>query len=446
MMSSLFFPGGHRDFREVADPEALWWKDTWYVYPSAGQAYVSRDLRNWEYCPIDIDGKLGYAPTIAKLGERFLLTSSPPYGESAAIYSAPAPLGRFENLGEPRDIHGNPLQAYLDPALFVDTDGRLYLYWGCGPDDGGIFGAEMDAENPIQAVSEVKKLFDFNPANKWERFGEYNEHDTSFVEGVSMFKHMDEYYLQYSACGAVFRNYAIGCYRGKSPLGPFYYQESSPIAHSTSGMVTGTGHGGMVEGPNGSVWLFYSCPVRRSHFFERRIGADRVFFDSEGNPHVNITSTPQSLENGDIGLLPVSVNKPVKVSSCHQFNYGNFAVDDCTHTWWEPGFEDTEPWLEVYLRQEFRVSAARIMWSESNLDYVSGTVPEPVKFKMEFFGANHEKLPYEVDFSDNNSDHIVEFVTFEPIAASIVRITILQGKDKIHHGISDFTVFGEPRR
>ena len=37
------------DFREVSDPEVLYDNGVWYMYPSGGQVYVSRDYVHWEY-------------------------------------------------------------------------------------------------------------------------------------------------------------------------------------------------------------------------------------------------------------------------------------------------------------------------------------------------------------------------------------------------------------
>ena len=52
------------DYREVADPEILPFEGKYYCYVSCRQVYVSSDLINWEYCPIEIDSPLGYAPCV----------------------------------------------------------------------------------------------------------------------------------------------------------------------------------------------------------------------------------------------------------------------------------------------------------------------------------------------------------------------------------------------
>ena len=437
------------DFREVSDPEVLYEDGVWYMYPSGGQAYVSRDCVHWEFHPIDIGGtKLGYAPSVCRCKDRILLTASLlGAGHKASIWAAPAPLGPFVNLGTPVDRQGKPLESFLDPALFCDDDGRLYLYWGYATGhSGNIYGAEMDPANPVQAISDVHTLIQFDGKNWWEHYGEHHEHlGYGWDEGVSMFKHTGEYYLQYASDGTVFRNYCCSCYRSKvSPLGPFT-PPTRPMLHSPYGIVTGTGHGGMAKGPNGSVWQFYTCRIAQTHPFERRVGMDRVQFDAQGNPTVQVTSTPQSVSQGDVGLVPVSENKPATSSSAQPFAEARMAVDACTHTCWAPAQEDMNPSLTVECAESFAISALRIIWTEFGLDYASGRTPEPMRFDVRFYDADHNEVPNTcLDFRDNTVERNIEFRTFEPVVARYVTVSFDQNNVRLRHGITDFTLFAKP--
>ncbi|MBR4220123.1 MAG: family 43 glycosylhydrolase [Victivallales bacterium] len=436
------------DFREVSDPEVLYEDGVWYMYPSGGQAYVSRDCVHWEYHPIDIGTKLGYAPSVCRCGERILLTASLlGAGHKASIWAATAPLGPFVNLGTPVDRQGKPLEPFLDPDIFCDDDGRLYLYWGYATGhSGNIYGAEMDPANPVQAVSDVHTLIQFDGKNWWEHYGEHHEHcGYGWDEGVSMFKHNGEYYLQYASDGTVFRNYCCSCYRSKvSPLGPFT-PPTRPMLHSPYGIVTGTGHGGMVKGPNGSVWQFYTCRIGRIHPFERRVGMDRVQFDEQGNPTVHVTSTPQSVSQGDVGLVPVSENKPATASSAQPFAEARMAVDACTHTCWAPAPEKVNPSLTVDCAESFAISALRIIWAEFGLDYDGGCTPEPMRFDVRFYDADHNEVPNTcLNFRDNAVERNIEFLTFEPVVARYVTVSFDQNNARLHHGITDFTLFAKP--
>lgn len=440
------FNGKVRDFREVSDPEMLYDNGVWYMYPSVSQAFVSKDFVNWEYKKIDIECDLGYAPSVIKFRNKYLLTSSVLFREKKTkIFEAPTPLGPFNLIGEMLDMHGNELlPEYLDPSLFVDDDGKLYVYWGCSPYDIGIFGVELDPEHPNCAVCEPVKLIEYKRENTWEHYGEYNEHpDFGWDEGVAMFKHNNIYYLQYAGCGTVFRNYTIGCYMSsESPLGPFK-APTAPMVQCNHGIVNGTGHGGWVKGPEGSVWQFYTCRIGRVHRYERRVGMDKVEFAPDGTPHVKVTSTPQFIIGGDAGLLPLSFSKKCKASSFEDNAFPFLAVDENTHTCWFPEAEDKTPFLEVDLAEEFSVSAARMIWAEKNLNVKNNIFPEAIQYRIEFFDRNGKQLDFAVDRSDNRRDLNVDFVTFAPVKAQKVRISILKNAaSRIHAGLIDFTVFG----
>ena len=51
-------------FRELADPTALWLDGNWYLYPSVDMAWVSADNgATWRHDPLNIRD-VGYAPTV----------------------------------------------------------------------------------------------------------------------------------------------------------------------------------------------------------------------------------------------------------------------------------------------------------------------------------------------------------------------------------------------
>lgn len=441
----FYLPRRKVDFREVADPEGIYYDGKWYLFPSVQQAYVSEDFIHWEYHPIEIDGPVGYAPCIIHYRGRFLLTASPA-GESM-IWCSENPLGPYRRLGQPRYKDGSVLPYNTDPAWFADDDGRLYMFWGADPyGKAGIFGMEMDPDDPCRGICDPVKLFNFNGDHPWERYGENNEHlHYGWTEGVSLYKYNGVYLLHYSGCGTNFRNYTLACYRSTvSPLGP-YTPPTRPMLHTPHGIVSGTGHGGMIKGPDGKPWQLYSCLIRRLHDVERRIGIDRVEFDANGEPIVHATAVPQSVSKGSLGLLPVSVGKRVNFSSCRNDHFGSFAVDDCTHTWWEPGEDDPAPFIEVDLVELFDLHSARMIWTEPELNYAEGRLPEPVRFEITFFDFEHNEIETKVDYSDNAIDHNVEFVIFpENIKARYVRLTVCRTKNLYHHGVTDFSVFGYP--
>ena len=428
------------DFREAADPSVIFHENKWYLYPSCGMAYVSEDFTSWKHYPLE-PYDIGYAPTVVKFNDKFYLTAT-----QAPLYISDNPLGPFNAIGFMTKKDGEVLKNWHDPMLFADDDGSIYAYWGLAGD--GIKGAELDPQDPTRLITEPKILFSYDPAHEWERYGEFNEDKSkSFVEGAWMFKYKDTYYLIYAAPGTQFKNYALGTYISDSPLGPFVYQPHNPILRKSAGIVNGTGHGSIVNGPNETIWVFYTCLVRKVHIFERRIGMDQCIIDNQGRLIVpKVTETPQpapginSLPGSD--LLPVSVNKRVKVSSGISGHEGALAVDNCIRTDWRPSAEDRNPFIEIDLDGDFYISCFRVIWSEHGLDYDAGIVPGPVKYKVEAFSSKTGKWKVVADKTQNKDDLLIDFVTFKELEANKVKLYITAKPKGINTGLADFTVFG----
>lgn len=151
-----------RDFRETADPSVLYEDGKWYLYPSAGMAYVSEDLCTWKHVRIE-PYDCGYAPTVVKHRGRFLLTAC-----GAPIFESDSPLGPFKEIGAVVTPGGEkPRSGWNDPMLFADEDDRLYAYWGLG--SPGIFAAELDPDQPNRMLTEPQKMFAFNSEHIWAK-------------------------------------------------------------------------------------------------------------------------------------------------------------------------------------------------------------------------------------------------------------------------------------
>lgn len=444
--ASNHYTGAKCDFREVADPEIIFFEDKWYCYPSCGQVYSSSNLIDWEYQKIDIEFPLGYAPAVTQCGRNIYLSSSVRLREKKGlIFSAPHPLGPFKSLGTPKDKYGNDLENFLDPALFTDEGDRLYLYWGYAPAANGIYGMEVEAQNPTRGISDIVKVMDFDSNNAWEHYGEHGEiTNYGWNEGASMFKHNGIYYFQYAACGTQYPNYSIGVYISKSPLGPFGNGATKLIGQK-NGIVRGTGHGGMFRGPNGTVWQAYTTLTHRLHGYERRIGIDPVIFDENNFPHVEVSNTPRSVSKGDCGLVNVASWKLTNCSSYMYGLFGMYAVDECPHTCWVPSADDLRPTISVDFEHELDIQALRIIWAEQDLDYANGKKAAPVEFTVKFRDKNGELLDYIIDKSNNSRELNIEFLCFSPVLAQYAELTILRNNNNLHYGVIDFALFACPK-
>ena len=445
--STQWLLGRKQQYRELADPTVLLEEGNWYLYPSTDMAWVSDDNgATWQHHPLNIRD-VGYAPTVVKHAGRFLLMAS-----GSALYAADSPLGNYVQLGPivlPADSKA-PVQG--DPMLFSDDDGRLYFYWGCS-ESSGIWGVELDRDNPTKVIGNPAKLIPFRPdIHHWERLGEWNQNpNVGWLEGAWMLKQGGKYYLTYSAAGTEFRTYAMGCYVGDSPLGPFTPQKRNPILRTTEGLVTGTGHGCIVPGPDGGLWAFYTIRAGVAHIFERRVGMDRAEIDANGELVVSgATQFPQWLPGknpgansaNETGWLPLNGAGGTFGSTSAPNLPGLYAVDNELRTWWQPAEGDLQPVLTSSFTSPAVIHAVRIIWCDVGLNANKGVLPGPYRYRVEA-EVSPDSWKTIIDRTASTEDLLVDYRECPPATASKARLIIMGWPKGITPGVVEFTVFGE---
>ncbi len=444
--ASLWLLDRMEQYRELADVSVLWHEGQWYMYPSVDMAWVSSDGgRTWEHHPLNVRD-IGYAPTIVRHKGKFLLMA----GESA-VYRADAPLGPFAPIGKIKLPSGVPTQG--DPMLFSDDDNRLYYYWGCTATDG-IYGVALDANDPTRVLGTPSKLIpSFDPERyPWQRLGDWNEDFTAgWLEGAWMLKRSGTYYLTYCAAGTENRTYCVACATSKSPLGPFTPQKNNPILRSTDGLITGTAHGSFVEGPNHSLWAFYTLRAGVVHNWERRLGMDPAYIGADGELHVNpASSTPQRLTGTDkgaepTGWVPLNANRRTSASSTAANLTTRLAVDNDLRTWWQPDANDKTPTLTTMLAPNATVHAIRLAWRDIGLNTPQGVKPGPFRYKLELQTSPNTWTTV-IDRSQSKEDFLIDYRECLPTKASAARLVIVSAPTGITPGVAEFTVFGTATR
>lgn len=435
----------HQDYREMADPTVIRFHGRYYLFPSCGMLWYSDDLVDWTYHPIE-PREPGYAPTVVEMDGWLYMTAC-----SDRMWRAREPLGPWEEIGIIRDENGDRFY-WQDPYLFVDG-GTLYCYHGLGRD--GIYVAKMRDGDPTVFDGPRVHCFGYNPDHIWERAGEHHQNpEICCVEGAWMTKHNSRYYLQYSAPGTELKCYSLGCYQSEHPMGPFHYQERSPILTECGGLINGTGHHSVVEGPNGTLWCIYTTLVRIEHLFERRVAMDPVGFDPEGNIFVDGPSETPQLAPGvkpdphlgnSAGLLKLSVNVRTHASSFAPGHEPEYAVDDVIRTWWEAEPADPEPALLVDLGRDYTTHSARTLFADRGLDYHAGVLPGPYQYIIEA-SSDGETWATLLDSTNNQIDRHIAFDQWPPAQARYIRLRITAWPPGMRVGIWEFTVFGKADR
>lgn len=435
---------GMQNYRDLADPSVILYDGKWFLYATQGSVCVSEDFRTWKACKRGTIPLLS-APTAVKSGDRFYLM-----GSDSPIYEAENPCGPFREIGIPRDQTGRELRV-RDPMLFADEDSRLYLYWGLGPD--GIYGIELNAQRPAEGIGTAVSLLRFQEEHEWERLGAWNQNrGMSFIEGAWMHRHNGTYYLIYSASGTCYRTYAWGVYRSDSPLGNFVSQRRNPVLCKKYGLVSGTGHGSVVEGPGKTLWAFYTVKMCYAAKYERRIAMDPAGFDENGDFFVGEPSeipqwAPGVVARPEYGnqtpLLPLTAQEQAFASSCAPGRDALYALDESMMTWWQPDENEERSSLTVDLRAVFWVSAVRLIFRDVGLDYDRGVLPGPFCYLVEgCTDGEGEKFETLLDCTGNRTDYPVDYRTFETKAARYIRLTITAHPPGISPGVVSFTAFG----
>ncbi len=179
--------------------------------------------------------------------------------ENIAIATSKSPAGPFvQKILQPLAA---PVKQ-IDPFVFIDTDGKKYLYHVRLTNGNKIFVAEM--EDDLSDIKPATLTECITATEHWE-----NTPNTSWpvTEGPSVIKHNNLYYLIYTAND--FRNpdYAVGYATSKTPYGPWQKYAGNPIISKNILGINGTGHGDFVL--DAKHKLVY---VLHTHFSDSKVG------------------------------------------------------------------------------------------------------------------------------------------------------------------------------
>lgn len=220
------------------------------------------------------------------------------YNSLISVAVCDEPAGKYEFLGFVRyadgatvGCKGEPLQ--FDPGIFIDDDGRIYLYTGFGPDKASPF---MIGKKPTVQGAMCFELEDDMltvkgdmcyigvPANSGSKGTAFEGH--GFFEAASMRKFNGKYYFIYSSILGHELCYATG----NSPKGPFTFG-GTLVSIGNIGLdgkarpkeadnFTGNTHGS-IEKIGNDYYVFYHRQTNR-HQFSRQACAERIFMREDG--------------------------------------------------------------------------------------------------------------------------------------------------------------------
>ena len=433
----------------------------YYMACTGGGIWVSDDLFNWEHHQVEVEGGIPVAPDIAKFNGKYYMTGNTEHVRVADNILGPyKDLGVFHNTGTVADGWNRG----FDCKIFVDDDNQPYLFWP-GYGISGIFGVRLDPNDMTRFAEKPTHLMSFNPMHIWEHYGDANEYSTvAWIEGPWVIKRNGIYYLEYSASGTQWKSYAQGYYTAPTPLGPYTYAPNNPLTRHTEGLVTGTGHGSIIKGPDGEWWQFYTI-VLSTPTGGRRIGMDRITFDEAGFMTCKITDTPQPAPGAKVdkdrpASIPVTINKMADMAALKKFSseqegfYASYGIDNYSGTIWRPKPDDPAPSMTLDLSpatrfdvvEHFTIDGLRVMFNTPRRARgAAGAASLPVfKYKLEA-SQDGENFFTVLDKTGNTVPKDTVFDEFTPVNCRFIRFTVTDWpKEGGPLGIIDFTVFGYP--
>ena len=449
--------------RRAGEAVVVLHQDDYYLFITGLRGYwYSGNMRDWNY--VDAPDLPGGCPSVVSDGKRLIVSGDK--SRRDVLASTDPKSGVWEKVGYYD-------REYGDADMFIDEDGRYYMYWGWSQ----ILPfqvVELDPNNGFKEKGEHVTLFfgDYK-SHGFERrrpedvifsifsYRDYLPEENPWIEGPWMIKHNGKYYLQYAAIGLEFSTYSHGIYVADSPMGPFKYSLHNPLTFKTTGFMVGAGHGSTFHDKNGQLWTIVMIP---SFYGGRGTGELALFptaVDAEGVMHSNTEfgDYPQyypgikenAVDNNFTGWMLLSNKKYVEVSSSLEGFEAKNAVDENFLTHWCAATGDPGEYLTVDLGKACDIYAVQVNFDRHDAKVEIGrgfhlppSLSQYQSFTVEISGDNENWLML-IDKSNNTADNRHDYTELaKPVKARYVKLTNVFTQDDGKFAVKDFRIFGNP--
>ncbi|MBN2863908.1 MAG: family 43 glycosylhydrolase [Bacteroidales bacterium] len=458
--------------RREGEPVVVLFKNDYYLFVSGGRGYwYSGNMRDWTY--VAAPDFPGGCPSVASDGETLYASGDKTRHD---IFTSRDPKsGVWTKVGEYQRDYG-------DADMFIDDDGRFYMYWGWSqilpfqvveldPDNGF-----REKGTPVTCFFSDYENYGFERRRKEDVIFPYFSHrpyfpeESPWIEGPWMIKHGGKYYLQYAAIGLEFSTYSHGVYVADNPLGPFEYSQHNPLTFKTTGYILGAGHGSTFHDKNGDLWTVAMVPMLMGG---QRGSGEIVLFptavDAEGIMHSNTAfgDYPQyypgirenAVDNNFTGWMLLSDRKRVEASSFLEgFDIKN-AVDENLATFWCAETGDPGEFMVVDLGKECEIHALQVNFDQhggtiafgrgpggpGGQDINTGKTDTRYQCYTLQISNDNENWSMLIDKSNNTQELRFDYTELpEAVKARYVKLTNVFTPNDGQFAIKDLRIFGNP--
>jgi beta-xylosidase len=359
----------------TADPAALVVGDTLYLYTGHDEAPVGGTdfvMRDWHvFTSTD-------ATTFTDQGAKLSLANFPWAGGDAwagevergangryywyvpvngngpgwmdiGVAVGDTPLGPFTDAkGGPLISDSTPGSSPLniDPTVFTDDDGQVYLYWGSY---NGVRAAKLNANMTSINGSVI------TPAGV-----------TNFWEAPWMFKRNGVYYLAYSANDSGCSAPGYACIRyatASNPLGPWTHR--GVVLDQVSST---TNHPAIIEYKGQWYMVYHNAGAPGGGNFRRSVTLDKLYWNADGTMQKVVQTTgPASTNLALTATASTSYVSPWETLSAINDGYAPASSADHSHgaygNWDHQGTE----WVEYRWPVAQSISKVQTYWFDDDL-------------------------------------------------------------------------------
>lgn len=226
----------------LGDPFILLHKGVYYAYGThAGdgiEVYTSKNLKEWKLAPalaLHKENSYGerwfWAPEVFFVKGRFYMYYSA--DEHICVATSHSPLGPFVQAEQRPMMEG---EKCIDNSLFIDDDGKAYLFFDRFNDGLNIWVARL-SDNLLSILPETLHRC-IHVSQPWEEVW------PRVNEGPFVVKHKGTYYMTYSANSYESPFYGIGCATASNIMGEWTKYPENPLLQKP-GSLAGVGHSAM---------------------------------------------------------------------------------------------------------------------------------------------------------------------------------------------------------
>ena len=157
----------------------------------------------------------------------------------------------------------------IDNTLFIDDDGRKYMYFDRFNDGLNIWMCEL--ENDLLRIKPGTMQKCIHVSQEWKTVW------PRVNEGCFVIKHNGIYYMTYSANSYESPNYGVGCAMADSPVGPWTKYGHNPLLQFPVDLV-GVGHSAMFKDKTGRLRIVFHAHNSKEKIHPRNMFISNVMF------------------------------------------------------------------------------------------------------------------------------------------------------------------------